>query len=63
LIFIKIYDIIFIENKKERKNVMNAQEKLALTKERYNKLKENPKNVKCGGVLRKLRRQLRNAEN
>ena len=48
--------------KKERKNVMNAQEKLALTKERYNKLKENPKNVKCGGVLRKLRRQIRNAE-
>lgn len=28
--------------------------------ERIKKLKENPKDVKCGGVLRKLNRQLRN---
>lgn len=41
---------------------MNKEQKLALTKERYNKLKENSKNVKCGGVLRKLRRQIKNAE-
>ena len=41
---------------------MNAEQKLALAKERYNKLKENPKNIKSGGVLRKLRRQIRNAE-
>ena len=32
--------------------------RMALT-ERIKKLEENPKDVKCGGVLRKLRRQLR----
>ena len=28
--------------------------------ERLKKLEENPKDIKCGGVVRKLRRQLRN---
>ena len=28
--------------------------------ERIKKLSENPKDIKCGGVLRKLNRQLRN---
>lgn len=28
--------------------------------ERIKKLEENPKDIKCGGVLRKLNRQLRN---
>ena len=28
--------------------------------EKIKKLEENPKDIKCGGVLRKLRRQLRN---
>ena len=27
--------------------------------ERIKKLEENPKDIKCGGVLRKLRRQLK----
>lgn len=30
--------------------------------ERIKKLEENPKDIKCGGVLRKLRRQLRNLD-
>ena len=33
--------------------------RMALT-ERIKKLEENPKDIKCGGVLRKLNRQLRN---
>ena len=32
--------------------------KMALA-ERIKKLEDNPKDIKCGGVLRKLRRQLR----
>lgn len=28
--------------------------------ERIKKLEENPKDIKCGGVLRKIKRQLRN---
>ena len=28
--------------------------------ERLKKLEENPKDIKCGGVVRKLQRQLRN---
>ena len=35
--------------------------KMALV-ERIKKLEENPKDIKCGGVLRKLRRQLRNLD-
>ena len=30
--------------------------------ERLKKLEENPKDIKCGGVVRKLRRQLRNLD-
>lgn len=40
---------------------MSKENKIAITKDRYNKLKENGKNVKSPGVLRKLERQLRNA--
>lgn len=29
--------------------------------DRYNRLSQSPKNIKCPGVLRKLRRQLRKA--
>lgn len=47
----------------ERKiKIMTKEQKLALMKDRLNKLEENGKNVKCGGVIRKLRRQVRNAE-
>lgn len=41
---------------------MNQTEKLALLKDRYNKLKDNPKDIKAGGILRKLKRQIRNME-
>ena len=30
--------------------------------ERTKKLEENPKDIKCGGVLRKIRRQRRNLD-
>ena len=40
---------------------MTNEDKIAILKDRYNKLKNSPKNVKCPGVLRKLERQLRNA--
>ena len=30
--------------------------------EKIKKLEENPKDIKCGGVLRALRRELRNLE-
>ena len=41
---------------------MERTEKLAITKDRYNRLSNTVKNVKCPGVLRKLRRQIRNME-
>ena len=43
--------------------MMNSNDKLNLMKDRINKLENrNDKNIKSGGVLRKLRRQLRNME-
>lgn len=39
---------------------MTKEEKIALMRERLKKLEASPKNIKCGGVVRKLRRQLRN---
>lgn len=41
---------------------MTKAEKLALTKDRYNRLAGSPKNIKAPGVVRKLRRKIRNAE-
>ena len=41
---------------------MTSEQKLALKKARLAKLEGTPKNVKCPGVVRKLRRQVRNAE-
>lgn len=41
---------------------MTKEEKLALMKNRKNKLNESPKNIKCGGALKKLTRQIRNME-
>lgn len=35
--------------------------RMALT-ERIKKLEENPKDIKCGGVLKSLRRELRNLD-
>lgn len=43
--------------------MINNEMKLAILKDRYNKLTENNKNVKSTGVLKKLARQIRNMEN
>lgn len=41
---------------------MEFKAKLALKKDRLNKLEGTPKNVKCPGVVRRLRREIRNME-
>ena len=42
---------------------MDKKDKLAIVKGRLAKLDGSPKNIKCGGVCKKLRRQIRNMEN
>lgn len=37
----------------------SVEYKRMILKEKIKKLEENPKDIKCSGVLRKLRRQLR----
>ena len=39
---------------------MTKEQVLALKKNRLAMLSSNPKNVKCPGVVRKLRREIRN---
>lgn len=42
---------------------MNREDKLALMKNRYKVMAgRGDKNIKCGGVMRKLTRQIRNLE-
>lgn len=41
---------------------MTSNEKLALMKDRLSKLQVSPKNIKCGGVVRKLKRQISRME-
>lgn len=41
---------------------MNREAKLALAKGRYARLAGSEKNIKCPGVLRKIKRQIRNLE-
>lgn len=41
---------------------MTNEIKLAIMKDRYNRLAESPKNIKCPGTLKKLKRQIRNME-
>lgn len=41
---------------------MTKEQKLALMKNRLATLADSPKNLKCPGVVRKLRRQIRNME-
>ena len=41
---------------------MTNNEKLALMKDRLAKLQVSPKNIKCGGVVRKLKRQINRME-
>lgn len=43
--------------------MITVEQKLALMKNRLATLEENGKNVKSPGVVRKLRRQIRNVEN
>ena len=42
--------------------MLTKEQKLAIMKDRLKKLNESPKNIKCGGVVRKLARQIRNLE-
>lgn len=42
---------------------MTTENKLALMKDRANKLANNPKDIKAPGVLKKLKRRIKNAEN
>ena len=37
---------------------MTKEEKIALMRERLKKLEASPKNIKSGGILRKLRRKI-----
>ena len=39
---------------------MTNEQILALKKDRLAKLDGSPKNIKCGGVVRKLKREVRN---
>ena len=41
---------------------MTKEQKLAMMKNRLSVLGQNPKNIKCTGVVKKLRRQIRNME-
>ena len=41
---------------------MTKEQILANKKARLATLEQNPKNIKCTGVLRKLRREIRNLE-
>lgn len=43
--------------------MMTKEEKLALKVDRLYKLAGTPKNIKSGGVVRKLRRQINKANN
>ena len=41
---------------------MRKDQKLAIMKDRLNTLEKSSKNIKCGGVVRALRREVRNLE-
>ena len=41
---------------------MTSKEKLLILNDKINKLENSAKNIKCPGVLQKLRRQVRNLE-
>lgn len=42
--------------------MITKEQKIAILKDRYKKLNGSPKNLKSGGVVRKLVRQIRNLE-
>ncbi len=41
---------------------MTTEQKLAIMKDRLNRLANSPKDIKCPGVVRKLTRQIRALE-
>ena len=41
---------------------MTSNEILAIKKNRFKRLSNNPKNIKAGGVIKKLSREIRNLE-
>lgn len=42
--------------------MITVEQKLAIMKDKLNRLENSSKNIKCPGVLRKLNRQVRNLE-
>lgn len=42
--------------------MITTEQKLAIMKDKLNRLSNSPKNVKCPGVVQKLSRQIRNLE-
>ena len=42
--------------------MISSDDKLKIMKDRLNRLKNSPKNIKCPGAVRKLSRQVRNLE-
>lgn len=43
--------------------MMTKEQQLALKKNRLETLQNNPKNLKSGGVIRRLKREIRSLEN
>ena len=41
---------------------MTNSERLAIMKNKLNRLENSPKDIKCPGVVQKIRRQIRNLE-
>lgn len=42
--------------------MITLEQKIAILKDKINRLENSPKNIKCPGVVSKLHRQLRNLE-
>lgn len=55
---IKIINVRYLQRRKQ----MTKAEKLLLMKNRLNTLEKSVKNIKCGGAVRALRREVRNLE-
>ena len=42
--------------------MITLEEKLAIKRDRFNSLRNSPKNEKCPGVVKRLAREIRNLE-
>ena len=42
--------------------MITTEQRIAILKDKLTKLENSPKNIKCPGVLKKRRRQLRNLQ-